>query len=142
MPSLPCALLPKQLLTRFTAEDGLFQGGLALGGTFGATSLQMNLVYAQDGEGDDHEGEIRVAALRRVRGGVHLGVEGRFMHSLASTDPKRATAGTPSSESMLGPVVAFMAGSWSVSVEGGLATRDAGSRQTGGVLLAGVGMAL
>jgi len=127
---------------RFTAEDGLFQGGVALGRNIGDTALVMNLVYAQDGEGDDHEGEVRVAALRRVHGGLHLGLEGRYMHALASTDPKRALVGTPSSEAVLGPVAAFLTGSWSFSVEGGLAMREAGRRQTGAVMLAGIGMAL
>ena len=127
---------------RFTAEDGLFQGGIALGRNIGDTSLVLNLVYAQDGEGDDHEGEVRVAALRRVHGGFHLGLEGRYMQALASTDPKRASVGTPSSEAVMGPVAAFMTGSWSFSVEGGLATREAGRRQTGAVMLAGIGLAL
>ena len=124
---------------RFTAEDGLFQGTLALGRWFGETSAVLNLSYGQDGEGDDHEGEVRLAATRRIRGGLHLGVEGRYMRSIDSTDPHRAALGTPSMEAMAGPLVAFLAGSWALVGEIGVSSRQTDRVDTGVTALAGVG---
>jgi hypothetical protein len=124
---------------RFTSEDGLFQGTLALGRSFGATSAVLNVTYGQDGEGDDHQGEVRVAGIRRVRGGLHLGVEGRYMHSLASTDPHRAMNGTPSVEALAGPVVAYMVGRWAFVAEAGLSAREVARLETGVTTLGGIG---
>ena len=124
---------------RFTAEDGLFQGELAVGRSFGKTSAVVNVLYAQDGEGDDHEGELRLAAVRRVWRGLHVGAEGRYMHSLASTDPHRDALGTPSMEAMAGPVVAYMTGSWGFLAEAGVSMRQTNHLDTGLATLGGIG---
>jgi hypothetical protein len=124
---------------RFTSEDGLFQGSLALGRTFGETSALVNLVYAQDGEGDDHEGEVRLAALRHVRGGLHVGVEGRYMHAVDSTDPHRMSLGTPSMEASAAPLVAYMAGSWAFIAEAGVSSHQTTRFATGLTTIGGVG---
>jgi len=127
---------------QFTAEDGLFQGGFALGRVFGATSLVMNLLFASDGEGDDHQGEARLGVLRQVRGRLQLGAEARYMHALASTDPRREMHGTPSSEALLGPLAALTLGSWTMVVEGGVAMREGAVRETGAIAMAGLGTSL
>jgi hypothetical protein len=124
---------------RFTSEDGLFQGSLALGRTFGQTSAVLNVIYGQDGEGDDHEGEVRLAGLRHVRGGLHAGVEGRYLRSINSTDPHRVMLGTPSMEAMGGPIVAYMAGSWALVAEAGVSTRRTTRLDTGLIALGGIG---
>jgi hypothetical protein len=126
---------------RFTSEDGLYQGELAVGRSFGETSTVVNLLYAQDGEGDDHQGELRLAAARRIWGGLHVGAEGRYMHSLASTDPHRNAFGTPSMEAMAGPVVAFMTGGWGFLAEVGVAMRQTSRLDTGVTTLGGVARA-
>jgi len=124
---------------RFTSEEGLFQGSIALGRSFGETSAVVNVVYGQDGEGDDHEAELRLAALRRIRGGLHAGVEARYMHSVDSTDPHRAALGTPSMEAMAGPLVAYTAGSWVLVAEAGVSSRQTSRLETGVTTLAGIG---
>jgi hypothetical protein len=124
---------------RFTAEDGLFQGELAIGRSFGETSTVVNVLYAQDGEGDDHEGELRLAAVRRVWRGLHVGAEGRYMHSLASTDPHRDALGTPSMEAMAGPVLAYRTGSWGFLAEVGVSMRQTNRLDTGLATLGGIG---
>jgi hypothetical protein len=126
---------------RFTSEEGLFQGSIAVGRSFGETSAVVNIGYGQDGEGDDHEGEVRVAGIRHVGGGLHVGIEGRYMHSIDSTDPHRAALGTPSMEAMAGPLVAYTAGRWSVVAEAGVSTRRTSRLDTGVTAIAGVGTA-
>jgi hypothetical protein len=124
---------------RFAAEDGLFQGSLALGRRFGETSALLNVVYGQDGEGDDHEGEVRIAALRHIRGGLHLGLEGRYMHAIDSTDPHRMALGTPSMEAMAGPLIAYMIGRWAFIAEAGVASRRTTRLDTGVTTAGGIG---
>jgi hypothetical protein len=124
---------------RFTSEDGLFQGTIALGRSFGETSALLNVVYGQDGEGDDHEAELRAACIRRVRGGLHLGVEGRYMHSVASTDPNRAALDTPAMEAMAGPLVTYRTGSWALVAEAGVSSRQTSRFEAGITTLAGIG---
>jgi hypothetical protein len=126
---------------RFTSEDGLFQGTIALGRSFGDTLAVMNIVYGQDGEGDDHEGEIRLACLRPVWGGLHVGLEGRYLHAIDSTDPHRAAQGTPSMEAMAGPLVAYTVGRWALIAEAGVAARRTSRLDTGLATIAGVGTA-
>lgn len=123
---------------RFTSEDGLFQGGIAVGRSFGDTAAVVNLVYATDGEGDDHEGELRLGVTRRLRGGLHAGVEARYMHTVASTDPNRQALGTPSMEASAGPLLAYQIGSWAVIAEVGLAARQTSRLDTGVATLGGV----
>lgn len=124
---------------RFTSEDGLFQGALAFGRSFGASSAVVNLVYGQDGEGDDHEAEIRVAWLRPMAGNLHLGLEGRYMHAIESTDPNRVALGTPSMEAMAGPLLAYRIGTWAIVGEAGIASRRTTRLETGVAAIAGVG---
>jgi hypothetical protein len=120
---------------RFGAEDGLYQGVVAVGRRFGATSALVNLAYAQDGEGDDHEGEVRVAVLNDVGPRLHVGFDGRARHSLDSTDPRRATLGTPSAEAFAGPVGAFTLGPVAFMAEAGMNELwTVGARARGGVV--------
>lgn len=126
---------------RFTSEDGMIQASVATGRSFGATSLVGNLVYAQDGEGDDYEGEVRLAALHRVSGGLHVGVEGRYMRLLDSKDARRQEHGTPNAEAAAGTIVAYMAGSWLLAVEAGYSGRRTDRLQSGLAMLGGVGAA-
>jgi len=123
---------------RFIAEDGLFQGGLAFGRSFGEMTTVVNLLFASDGEGDDHEAEVRLAALQHVRRGLFVGAEGRYMHAVDSTDPHRAANGTPSSEAMVGPVVSYAIGTWALVAEAGVSRRVTTSAQVGLTTLGGI----
>lgn len=124
---------------RFTSEDGLFQGGLAFARGFGETTAVANLLFASDGEGDDHEAEVRAAVLRHVHRGLYLGAEGRYMHAVDSTDPHRAANSTPSTEALAGPVVAYAIGNWTLVAEGGAARRVTTTTQVGLTALGAVG---
>ena len=124
---------------RFAGENGMVQAGLAIGRSFGAVQTVANVFYGQDGEGDDHVGEARLAVFGAVGGGFHAGGEARYAHSLGSTDPLRVARGNPSMEAMAAPMLAYSAGRWALVVEGGVATTHIAVQQTGFVGVAGVG---
>ena len=80
----------------------------------------MNVVYGQDGEGDDHEGEVHLAVLADVAQHFHVGVDSRATRALASTDPRRAQLGTPTGTLIAGPLAAFTYGPIAVMTEVGM----------------------
>jgi hypothetical protein len=123
---------------RFGAEDGLFQGALSVGRRFGRTAAVMNVIYGQDGEGDDHEGELHLAVLTDVGQRFHVGLDGRATHSLASTDPRRAQLGTPSGDVFGGPLAAFTYGPIAVLAEAGVSEIWTTHAQGGVVTMGGV----
>jgi hypothetical protein len=126
---------------KFGAEDGLFQGSLSFGHRFDRVSAVMNVVYGQDGEGDDHEGEVHLAVLADVAQHFHVGVDSRATRALASTDPRRAQLGTPTGTLIAGPLAAFTYGPIAVMTEVGMSEVWVESLKSGVVAMGGVGAA-
>jgi hypothetical protein len=125
---------------RFTAEGGFVQAAVALARRQGPVQILGNLVYGIDpAEGDDHEGEVRLASLVEARPGLLVGVDGRYSHDLWSTDPNRGARDRPSSTLMAGPTASYAHGSWAVMVETGYSMVHTTTTQSGLVALAGVG---
>ncbi len=127
---------------RFGAEDGLFQGSLSVGHRFDdRVSTVMNVVYGQDGEGDDHEGEVHLAVLADVAQHFHVGLDSRATRALASTDPRRALLGTPTGSLIAGPLAAFTYGPIAVMTEVGMSEVWVATLKSGVVAMGGVGAA-
>ena len=126
---------------RFVGEDGFFQAVAMLGLAGPRGALLANFAYGQDGEGDDHEGDLRIAALARLGAAAHLGLDGRLRKSLDSTDPHRVAHGTPSLEFQLGPTATLGLGPIALTVEGGVSAARVVRLETGGFALAAVGAA-
>jgi hypothetical protein len=122
----------------FSNEGGFFQGGVAIERRQGRAHVVGNLIYGQDGEGDDRQGEARLAAMVRAHGGLEVGVDGRYRH-LWSTDPNQATRDRPTSEVMAGPTASYTHGSWAVMAETGVSAIRTNVTQSGVIALAGVG---
>jgi hypothetical protein len=123
----------------FTTEEGFFQGAVALERRQGPIRVLGNLLYGQDGEGDDHDGEARLAALYEARPGLLVGLDGRYRRDLWSTDPNRFTRARPEYELLTGPTASFSRGSWAVMAETGFSAVRTTTTQTGLVALAGLG---
>ncbi len=126
---------------KFGAEDGLFQGALSFERRFDHVSTVMNVIYGQDGEGDDHEGEVHLAVLADVAQRFHVGVDSRATRALASTDPRRAQLGTPTGTLIAGPLAAFTYGPVAVMTEVGMSEVWVASLKSGVVAMGGVGAA-
>ncbi len=126
---------------RFGAEDGLFQGALSIGRRFDHVSAVANVVYGQDGEGDDHEGEVHLAVLADVARHFHVGIDSRATRALASTDPRRAQLGTPTGTLIAGPLAAFTYGPVAIMTEVGMSEVWVETLKSGVVAMGGVGAA-
>ena len=126
---------------RFVEEEGFLEAAVTAGWRSDRATLIGNVGYGQDGEGDDHEGELRVAGMYRVHGGLHLGLDGRFRDLLDSTDPHRVAHGTPSMEFVAGPVAALMIGPAALVLEAGVSGVRRGTLDTGLLTIGSVGAA-
>ncbi len=123
----------------FTREGGFYQGAVALERRQGRLVLLVNLLYGQDGEGDDRDGEARVAAMASAGHGVLFGLDGRYRHDLWSDDPRGASRDRPVSELVAGPTASFTHGSWIVMAEAGVSSVQTPATQTGVIALGGFG---
>jgi hypothetical protein len=121
----------------FTNEGGFVQAALAVERRQGRARLLANLMYGQDGEADDLQGEGRLAAMVETARGLQVGVDSRYRH-LWSSDPHRATYDRPTSELLAGPTASYTSGSWAVMAETGLSTIRTNVTQSGLIALAGV----
>lgn len=123
----------------FSDEGGFFQGAIALERRQGRFRIVSNLIYGQDGEGDDHDGEARLATLLEAHRGLLVGVDARYRHSLDSTDPNRFIRDRPEYDLLAGPTVSYTRGSWAVMAETGFSTVRTTVTRNGLVAMAGLG---
>ncbi|HMF44410.1 MAG TPA: hypothetical protein VKQ32_27240 [Polyangia bacterium] len=123
----------------FASEEGFIQGAIALERRQGRVRIVGDLLYGQDGEGDDRDGEAHLAALVAARPGLLVGVDGRYRHALWSSDPNRTARARPAYELLAGPSVSYAHGSLAVMGETGVSTVGTTSTRTGVVALVGIG---
>jgi hypothetical protein len=124
---------------QFTTEGGFFQGAMAFQRQQGRVLLVANVLYGQDGEGDDRYGEGRLAPMVEVRSGLRVGLDARYRHDLWSDDPRGANRDRPVSELAVAPTASFAHGSWVVMAEAGFSSVTTPATQNGVIALAGVG---
>ena len=122
----------------FSTEGGFFQGAIAVERRAGRIRMLGNVLYGQDGEGDDRDGEARKAALFEARPGLLVGLDSRYRRALWSTDPNRFVRDRPEYELVAGPTASYAHGSWAVMAETGLSTVRTTTTQTGLIALAGL----
>jgi len=129
----------------FTEPRGEIEVALALARSFGSWRVGANLVYGQDAEGRERDGELRAAALCHLVSLYYLGIDGRARmdlgseHGLDEGEHERSKydfdVGTVLS-SALGPVA--------LGVHGGFSGHRRADEPThlGFVAVAGLGIAL
>jgi hypothetical protein len=126
---------------RFANEEGMLEWSALLSRRFGATLALANFVYAQDGEGDDREGEARVVGLHDFGTRLHVGIDTRVRTSLGSSDPHRAEHSNPTLEFNAGPLLACSVGRFSVMTEAGISGQKVDRLNTGILVMGGLGAA-
>jgi hypothetical protein len=126
---------------RFANEDGMLEWSALVSRRFGTTLAVANFIYAQDGEGDDREGELRLIGLHDFASGLHLGLDNRVRTTLGSSDPHRAEHSNPSLEFNAGPLLAYTIDRWAIMAEAGVSGMKVDRLNTGMLVLGGVGAA-
>jgi hypothetical protein len=124
----------------FTEAEGEIETFLSMGRRFGSLSVTGSLVYGQDPEGNERDGEVRLAVAHQ-RGRFAVGLDSRARIALgtqggkaASTEPTFDAMGGPLATVVVGPIAAF-------AELGPSAFRLAGSTRVGAAALAGLGTA-
>ena len=129
-------------MERFTEEEGLAQGLVSVGKHMGRTGLFANLIYGQDVEGDDREGEVLVAVLHALTGRLQLGAEARARFNLGSTDDKRAKRPVSKLDAHLAPTLSFAFGPLALFAQVGAVVARTSTWRPGILAMAGIGGAL
>jgi hypothetical protein len=127
-----------------TEPEGELESVLSLGRHVGATYLVANLLYGQDPEGNERDGELRLGALRPLGTSLLGGLDGRLRFDLGSSRTKLMAHGEPVLDALLGPLATALVGPVALSLQGGgSALRLAGQARTsfGAFVLGGVGAA-
>jgi hypothetical protein len=123
---------------RFANEEGMLEWSAMVSRRWGATLAIANFVYARDGEGDDHEGEMRLVGLHDLSSRLHLGLDNRLRKSLGSSDPHRAEHSNPTLEFNTGPLLAYTLGHWALMTEAGLSGQKVDRLRTGMLVMGGL----
>lgn len=128
-------------MERFTDDEGLVQGVVALGKHWGRVGLFGNAAYGQDPEGDDREGELALAMLYRASAPLQLGLESHLRVDLFSDDPKRAVRNDSNLELTAGPVAHVSLGPIAVLAQVGVHAIELDRVRTGVIALGGIAYA-
>jgi hypothetical protein len=125
-----------------TEPEGEIEGFAAIGGAIGRGYVVGNLLYGQDPEGRERDGEVRVSALRHVGKRVLVGIDGRCRFDLGSDAAKLAAHGEPTFDALAAPAVNVLVGSVALLAEAGASVRRiAGTTASGPFTMVGVGTA-
>ena len=122
-----------------TEPEGEIESVLAVGRHAGQTYLLGNLLYGQDAEGSERDGEVRLAALRSVQSRFLVGLDGRLRFDSGIDPAKLAQHNEPTLDAALGPTATALLGPIALSLQGGgSAVRLRGSTALG--MFAGMGI--
>jgi hypothetical protein len=126
-----------------TEPEGEVETVLSVGRHAGAAYLLGNLVYGQDPEGNERDGEVRLAVLGPAGGRTLLGLDGRFRFDLGSQAAKLALHHEATLDVLVGPSATIFAGPIALLAHGGPSVvRFAGApAQYGAFVMAGAGAA-
>jgi hypothetical protein len=125
-----------------TEPEGEIESVLSLGRHVGRAYLLGNLLYGQDPEGSERDGEVRLAALVTLRSRLVVGLDSRLRFDLGSQAAKLAEHHEPTMDVAAGPTVAMLLGPVAVSLQGGASALRLQQRAaTGAFAMTGIGTA-
>jgi hypothetical protein len=121
-----------------TEAEGELEAVVSTGAHLAGTYLLANLVYGQDPQGNERDGEIRLGAVRSVSSRLLLGLDGRLRYNLGSSAAKPE----PKLDAFLGPAATVLVGPVALLAQAGASAfrLDAGT-DVGMFVLGGLGAA-
>jgi hypothetical protein len=124
----------------FNEAEGEIETFVALAHSFDAVTVAGNLVYGQDPEGNERDGEIRATVFRR-RGQLAFGIDARARFAIGAQQGKAATM-EPKLDGMAGPHIACALGTIALFAEAGPSVFSLGGTTRAGVAaFGGIGTA-
>jgi hypothetical protein len=102
----------------FTEGEGEIETFLSLGRRFDRLSVNGSLVYGQDPEGNERDGEARAAAFRQV-GRFSLGLDSRVRFAIGPQHGKAGAAPEPTFDALAGATASATLGTFAVFAEVG-----------------------
>ena len=122
----------------FTEPEGEIETFVSLGRRFDRLALLGNLVYGQDPEGNERDGELRFASLYAI-GRWTVGVDSRVRFALGAQHGAMAAA-EPRFDLLAGPLAAATVGPVALFAQAGPSVlKLAGTTSSGVAALGGVG---
>jgi hypothetical protein len=128
----------------FTEAEGEIEAVLSFGRTFDRVGLFGNVVYGQDGEGIERDGELRLAGQYEWTPRLQAGLDARVRFDMGEegreAEAKRATNGEASFDVVVGPVASYAFDRFAVlaQVAASVVARERDSTLAGVLFLAGL----
>lgn len=122
----------------FTEGEGEIEGVIALGRRFGNVGLIADLVYGQDPEGRERDGEVRLAVLYTTTPRLELGVDTRLRIDLGTEDEKLEEEGGAEYDLVAGPLVSYTLGPVAFGLEAGVSVVGTPDTLVGPIVLASI----
>lgn len=128
----------------FTELEGEIEFVLSVGRRFGRLSTFANLVFGQEPDAGERDGELRLAALYEITTPLQVGLDSRLRFDLGSDEGKEREEGGdfdlvvgPTASYAIGPVAAYAQAGLSVGAPAASPGREIRTR-AGAVMLLGV----
>jgi hypothetical protein len=122
----------------FTEAEGEIELVLAFGRTFGRLGTFANIVYGQDPEGAERDGEVRLGALYAVTELLQAGLDARLRLDLGSEGGDRRTEGGAEYDVIVGPTASYALGPIAAIAQAGFSVFGTQQAKLGAVALLGV----
>lgn len=122
----------------FTEAEGEIEGVLAFARGIDRWGLFANLVYGQDPEGNERDGEVRLATLYEL-GLMQLGFDSRARFNLGNQSPQQANKGEATLDMQAGGLLTYALGPVAILAHAGFSgVENHGIFRSGAVALAGL----
>jgi hypothetical protein len=122
----------------FTEAAGEIELVLAFGRTFGRLATFANIVYGQDPEGAERDGEVRLGALYALTDLLQAGLDARLRLDLGSEGGDHRTEGGAEYDVIVGPTASYALGPIAAIAQAGFSVFGTQSAKLGAVALLGV----
>jgi hypothetical protein len=125
----------------FTEAEGEIEAVLSLGRSFGRFVTFANLVYGQDPEGKERDGEVRVGALYAVSSLLYVGADARLRLDLGEEEGEERgakVANRAEYDLVFGPTASYAWGPIAIIAQAGMSVFGTEPARLGIVALGGL----
>ena len=126
----------------FTEAEGEIELAISVARRFGRIYTFANLIYGQDPEAAERDGEVRLGALYAISDPLQIGLDTRLRVDLGSEEGKRRAEGGAEYDLLVGPTASYAFGPLAAVAQAGLSVFGTSPARVGAVALLGVAGAI